>query len=93
MRPIPADAPVTRGVAAKALGVEPRTVTDWVRRGWYDPDGNHHAAPVVGKFEGRRLYRFGDLQYAEKCTRNNPNSSRNWKRGLPAEVVAGLSAA
>ncbi len=93
MQPIPSDAHVTRGIAADALGVEPRTITKWIRRGWYDRDGNHHAAPVVGMFEGRRLYRFGDLQHAERCTRNNLNSSRNWKRGLPAAEVARLSAA
>lgn len=93
MPPLPADAHVTRGIAAEALSVEPRTVTKWVRRGWYDTDGSHHTAPVVGMFEGRRLYRFGDLQHAERCTRNSLNSSRNWRRGLDRETVAQLSVA
>ncbi len=91
--PIPPDAPVTRGIAAEALGVEPRTVGFWINRGWCDQDGNRHTATVVGTFEGKRLYRFGDLQFAERCTRNSMNSARNWRRGLDKNVVAELIAA
>lgn len=81
------DVGVPRAFAAKRLGVTPHTVSMWAQRGWVDDDGQKQTVAVVGWFRGHRLYRWGDLVEAERCTRNSRLSSRKRDRasaGTPA---------
>lgn len=76
------DAGLTRAEAAKALGVEPQTVSMWALRGWVEPDGTVRHLTVVGRDRrGARRYRYGDLLDAEAATADSPNSRRGVIRG------------
>lgn len=71
------DAGLTTGQAATRLGVTADTTKKWARRGWYDPEGNHHRLTQVGTDErSNRLFRLADWLVAEKHTRRSPQSRR-----------------
>lgn len=75
----PADALITRDLAAHAAGVKPSAVNMWTSRGWIDPaTGERHKLEVVKKdWRGRCLYRYGDVMAAEKATRRR-GRKRDW---------------
>ena len=72
----PADALLTRDLAAHAAQVKPSSVAMWASRGWVDPGTGERRKlePADRDWRGRPLYRYGDVMAAESATRRRGRS-------------------
>ncbi len=73
------DALIDRDTAAFAAKVTPSAVAMWVSRGWTDPrTGERRKLEAKGRdWQGRHLYRYGDVMAAEQATRRR-GRRRDW---------------
>lgn len=72
------DSLVPAAVAADRVCVRSQRLHAWRKDGWIDPEtGVRHFLAVAAYTDtGRRLYRLGDVQKAERDTHLNPRSHR-----------------
>ena len=73
------EALIDRDTAAYAAKVKPSAIGMWVSRGWKDPDtGERRKLERRGTdWQGRHLYRYGDVMAAERATRRR-GRQRDW---------------
>lgn len=73
------DVLIDRDTAAFVAKVKPSAVTSWASRGWIDPGtGERRKLEAQGRdWQGRHLYRHGDVLAAEQATRRR-GRRRDW---------------
>lgn len=77
------DALVTATEAASKLKVSIAVICMWRNKGWIDPaTGKRTRLDVAAQIGRSKLYRWTDLQIAERDTRRSPQCRRPRRRPL-----------